>query len=102
MSYRFQSRAGGDVLLLHAAGEQVLRAMNRLVAPQGIIETEAMPAALRALKAAIELETAQGVNGGETSTATQGDGISLRQRARPLMQLLRQAQADGAVVVWRV
>lgn len=102
MSYRFQSKAGADVLMLRAAGERVLKAMNRLVAPQGVIEPEAMPAALRALRSAIAHEAAGGANGGEASTATQGDGVSLRHRARPLMQLLQLAQKAHSVVVWRV
>lgn len=100
MTYRFQSKAGGDVLMLRAAGDQVLRAMNRLPAAQGIIEPGSMPAAVRALDAAMALEeSAEPAT--TASTLTRGDGVALRLRAWPLVQMLQRAQAAGVPVVWR-
>lgn len=100
MSYRFQSKAGGDVLMLGAAGDQVLRAMNRLPAAQGIIEPGSMPAAVLALEAAMVLEEFP-ARTAVASTLKRGDGVALRLRAWPLLQLLEQARAAGVPVVWR-
>lgn len=100
MSYRFQSKAGGDVLMLRAAGDQVLRAMNRLPAAQGIIEPGSMPGAVCALEAAMLAEEST-ARAATASTLQRGDGVALRLRAWPLLQLLDQARAAGVPVVWR-
>lgn len=99
MSYLFQSKAGGDVLMLQAAGDQVLRAMNRLPAAQGIIEPDSMPGAARAIEAAMLAEEST-ARAAIASTLKRGDGVALRLRAWPLLQMLERAKAAGVPVVW--
>lgn len=50
MTYRFQSKACADVLMLHEAGDEVLRAMGKAPAAKGIFVPHEMPAAVRAVE----------------------------------------------------
>lgn len=119
MLYRFKTRAAGDVLMLGPHGDALLRAIGREPAARGIIEPVAMPAALEALRAAIEADderrAARGERaqraaggegpeeGGEGGEGAAGAGsVSLRRRLWPMVDMLRRAQAADEPVVWGV
>jgi len=106
MSYRFQSKAAGDVLMLGPAGDGVLGAMGLAPAAQGIIQVAAMPAAIRALEAAIAQEDARSAERDlpDDPQALSDDvqAVSLRQRAWPLMDMIRRSQVAGEAIVWGV
>lgn len=107
MTYRFQSKAAGDVLMLAAAGDSVLTAMGVPPAAQGILQPQAMPAAIRAVEAAIArdeaLPPAQGCAGADAlQAAGRGEPVSLRQRAWPLVEMMRRAHNAGEAIVWGV
>jgi xanthine dehydrogenase iron-sulfur cluster and FAD-binding subunit A len=109
MMYKFQSKATGDVLMAGPSGDAVLRAMGIAPARQGIVEPAAMPAAMRALEAAIEGDESARARIEVTSDAMNDDGappsdgeVSLRQRAWPLVEMMKRAQAEGVPVVWGV
>lgn len=109
MTYRFQSKAAGDVLMLGPAGDAVLNAMGVLPAARGIIRPEAMPAAIRAIEAAIDLDDsdsprpAQGAAMERTQPhEDDGEPVSLRQRSWPLLEMMRRAYAAGEPIVWGV
>ena len=115
MIYRFKSRATGDLLMLEPHGDALLRALGREPAARGIIEAAAIPAALAALQAAIEaddaLRAARGSSEGEpeatladsqTGDNATRDGVSLRRRLWPMVEMLRRAQAEDEPVVWGV
>jgi len=53
MIYKFKSKAAGDVIMLGPTGDQLLRLMGREPAAKGIIEVDAMPAAIEALERAV-------------------------------------------------
>ena len=53
MLYKFKSKAAGDVIMLAASGDRVLRILGREPPPKGILEVAAMPAAMQALEAAV-------------------------------------------------
>lgn len=53
MTYRFQSKAAGDVLMLGPAGDSVMRAMGLVPVDKGILQPQAMPAAIHAAGEAI-------------------------------------------------
>lgn len=106
MIYKFKSKAAGDVVMLGANGDQLLRALGREPAAQGIIEVAAMPAAIAALERAVADEEARGASPDETA---QGDdeargarGIGLRQRVWPMVEMLRRSHAAGEPIVWGV
>lgn len=107
MIYRFQSKAAGDVLMRGADGDSVLTAMGMAPAAQGIIEPLALAAALGAVEAAIAQSEVTPPTGRAADTDGPGiddpsEPVSLRQRAWPLMDMMRRALDAGEAVVWGV
>ncbi len=52
MIYKFKSKAAGDVIMLAASGDDVLRTIGKAPSAKGIIEPADMPGAMRAKRAA--------------------------------------------------
>jgi hypothetical protein len=103
MIYKFKSKAAGDVIMMGPGGDQVLRLIGKEPGPKGIIEPAQMPAAMKALEAAITAEEAARKEATEEEgTPGKGDGISLRQRAWPLVEMMKRAHAAGEPIVWGV
>ena len=104
MIYKFTSKASGDVIMLGPQGDELMRLLGRDPAPKGIIETAVLPAALRALEAAVAAEAA--ATGGEAASRIDDPerdrAVGLRQRLWPVMEMLRRCQAAGQPVVWGV
>jgi Domain of unknown function (DUF1840) len=100
MLYKFKSKAAGDVIMLGANGDQVLRLLGREPAPSGIFEVDAMPAAIATLQAAVTADEAARAGGGEPAPAP--GAVSLRQRAWPLVEMLRRCQSANEVITWGV
>lgn len=100
MIYKFKSQATGDLIMLGPHGDQVLRLMGREPAAQGILEPEALAAALAALQAAVAAEAAAAAADGPDPDRPRA--VALRQRVWPMVEMLRRAQAAGAAVVWGV
>jgi hypothetical protein len=105
MIYKFRSKAAGDVVMLGANGDQLLRALGREPAAKGIIEVAAMPAAIAALERAVADEEARGAgdendDAGDEPHATRG--IGLRQRVWPMVEMMRRSQTAGEPIVWGV
>ena len=107
MIYKFKSKAAGDVIMMGPAGDDVLRLMGKAAAAQGIIESGAMGAAISALEQAVAADEAARAQA-ETEAAAEGqklaprDGVSLRQRAWPLVEMMKRSSAEGADIVWGV
>jgi len=103
MLYKFQSRVAATVIMLPANGGQLLRIIGK--SPEemhGIITAAQIPAAIAALQAAIAADEAAPVPPiapNDEDEAPQPT-VSLRQRAAPLMELLRRSLAAGRDVVW--
>lgn len=107
MLYKFKSKAAGDVIMLGPHGDQVLRLLGREVAPRGIFEVEAMPALVAALEAAVAADEAARAAAAadadpEEAPGARSEGVSLRQRVWPLVEMLRRCHAARAVIVWGV
>jgi hypothetical protein len=106
MLYKFRSKAAGDVIMLGPNGDHVLRLLGREPAPRGIFEVEAMPGLITALQAAVTADeavrqgSAVGDDGADAPAAGRGDGVALRQRVWPLVEMLRRAHAAREVIVW--
>lgn len=109
MLYKFKSKATSDVIMLEPNGRQILQIWGKFEegAPaKGILLPEEMPAAKAALEAAIATEEAQRAQtameaqdrGDETHTAT--GGVSLRQRAAPLLDMLQRSAKAQKEIVW--
>jgi hypothetical protein len=107
MIYKFKSKAAGDVIMMGPTGDQVLRAIGREPAAKGIIEVAAMPGAIAAIEQAVAADEAARKQA-EDEAAAEGkklgprDGVSLRQRAWPLVEMMKRAMAEGHDIVWGV
>jgi Domain of unknown function (DUF1840) len=110
MLYKFKSKAAGDVIMLKPNGDQVLGLIGREPAAKGIIEVAAMPAAIAALEQAVaadEARRAQSPPPADSSGRAEAEGadekgVSLRQRAWPLVEMLRRSLAEKQDIVWGV
>ena len=109
MLYRFKSQAAADIVMLQPTGEQLLKIIGKPPEPKGIITVAQMPAALAALaQAVIDSETAPPADASQAPDAeTQDNGpeadtVRLRQRAAPLIAMLKECAAAEKDVVWGV
>ncbi len=103
MIYKFKSKAAGDVIMMGPSGDQVLRLIGKEPSAKGIIEPAQMPAAMQALEAAItDDEAAKKDAQADEGKAPKGDGVSLRQRAWPLVEMMKRAHAANENIVWGV
>ena len=102
MIYKFKSKAAGDVIMLKPNGDHVLRIIGKEPGARGIITLAEMPAAIAALETAIHRETHPQDNKADADVPTAEERVSLKQRAWPLVEMLKEAQAGGADIVWGV
>jgi hypothetical protein len=106
MLYKFKSKAAGDLIMLEPNGRRVLEIIGKDPKPQGIILPEEIPRAIAAIEAAIVREEAQ-QKASADDTKAKGqvhhvEGISLRQRAVPFLDMLRRCEKAGKEIVWGV
>ena len=107
MIYKFKSKAAGDVIMMGPSGDQVLRIIGKEPAAQGIVELAALPAAMAAIEAAVVADEAARA-AAEKEAAAEGhklsprDGVSLRQRVWPLLEMMKRAQGAAQNIVWGV
>ncbi len=111
MLYKFKSKSTGDVIMLQANGRRVLEIIGKDTQPgsgdKGILLPEHMLAAITALEAAMNQEDAERKAAvaealAQHAPTPQFDGISLRQRALPFIDMLRRSHKAGHEVVWGV
>jgi hypothetical protein len=104
MIYKFKSQATGDLMMLGPQGDEMLRLLGREPAVRGIIEVDAMPAALAALEAAATRTSGQKPAPAPVSDPAEEPeaGVGLQQRLWPVIEMLRRAHAAGSPVVWGV
>ncbi len=108
MLYRFKSKNLADVVMLEPNGKRVLEVIGKDPGPQGIILPEQMPDAIVALRAAVEQEEREfadaktAFNAGDSCEPPHGDGVSLRQRTKPFIEMLSFCHQQGDSVVWGV
>jgi hypothetical protein len=106
MIYKFKSKAAGDVIMLGPTGDRILGAIGKEPASKGIIEVADMPAAMKAIEAAIAADEAEAGRADEEARANGQTppprGITLRQRAWPLVEMMKLAHRDGHDIVWGV
>lgn len=107
MIYKFKSKAAGDVIMTGPAGDELLRALGRTPAPKGIFEPADMPALTAAIEQAIAADE-QARTDAEAQAAAEGRTlpprreVSLRQRAWPLVEMMRRAHTANEPIVWGV
>ena len=99
MLYKFKSKAAGDVIMLGPNGDQVMRLVGREPAAKGIFEVAHMPQLISALERAVAADDAARKQDDDEAPA-KGDGVSLRQRVWPLVEMLRRCHAANEVITW--
>jgi hypothetical protein len=107
MIYKFKSKAAGDVIMMGPAGDEVLRVIGKPAAAQGIIEVAAMASAIVAIEQAVGADEAARAQAEKEAAAEgrklrPGDGVTLRQRAWPLVEMMKRSSAENADIVWGV
>jgi cyclopropane-fatty-acyl-phospholipid synthase len=107
MLYKFKSKATGDLILLEPQGRQFLSLIGKPVEPKGIIEPEHMAQAIWALQEAVKNEEAQQAQAVAQSQAEgyappKFEAISLRQRCKPIIDMLQRCEKAGQAIVWGV
>jgi len=107
MIYKFKSKAAGDLILLEPQGKQFLQLIGKQVDAKGIIEPQDMPAAIAALQAAIATQEAEQLAAKEHAIekgqpAPVFESISLRQRCKPIIDMLTRCQREQQPIVWGV
>ena len=108
MLYKFKSPATADLIMLEPQGRRMLQIIGKPVdAKQGILQPSDMPAAVAALETAIVVEEEQR-KAAEAEAAASGEelpaqeGVTLRQRASPFIEMLRRCQQASKEIVWGV
>jgi cyclopropane-fatty-acyl-phospholipid synthase len=107
MLYKFKSKATADLILLEPQGKQFLQLIGKTVQAKGIIEPQHMPAAIAALKDAIaqqetEQQMAREQAKSQGAPAPVFDNISLRQRCKPIIDMLERSHRENHPIVWGV
>lgn len=111
MLYKFKSKVTGDVIMLQANGQRMLEIIGKHSASEpsikGILLPEQMPQALEALKDAVQQEEAQQKEAiaqaqAENLPTPRFEAISLRQRALPFMDMIRQCLKAKEAITWGV
>ncbi|MBB5206212.1 hypothetical protein HNQ51_003557 [Inhella inkyongensis] len=98
MLIAFRSKADADVLMLWGPAQEVLNALGRLPAPEGIFLPEHIGAALQALELALQQPPIEA----DAGTDSQDDDtlVTLRRRAWPVKSQLERALAMKVPVLW--
>lgn len=101
----FSSAAGADVDMLDAQGERLLDVIGRTGMWRGVITAAQAGDAIARLHAAGAAERSQQPSiepGMDVGAGDERDAelVTLKQRAFPLMQLLKRAQAADQPVLW--
>lgn len=109
MLYKFKSKNAADVIMLQANAQHVLQIIGKHKAAdpsvKGILLPEQMPQALEALQSAIEQEeTARqaALALAEHLPTPRFAEVSLRQRALPLMEMMRYCSKVSEPITWGV
>ena len=116
MIYEFKSRATGTVVMTKSAAEWILGVIGKQPGPTGIVTVAQMPAAIEALRHAVEMEK-QAVRDARRNSAHEGPGehnsrndhddnssatVTHAQRAWPFIEMLGEAHKAGRDVTWGV
>ena len=111
MIYKFKSKVTGDLIMLEANGQAVLKIIGKADAEtltKGILLPEDMPTAILALENAVALEELAHAEAVKKAQATgyeapnKPNAVSLRQRCVPFIHMLQRCHKADKEVVWGV
>ena len=106
---RFSSKAAGEIFMFEDNAHRIFEILGKDATPKGIVTAEQVPAALAALRAAVEeerrLAVANGPGANNPDDQQSGENpqfIRLGQRAFPLIDMLERAAKKKVDVLWGV
>lgn len=109
MLYQFKSRATGSVFMIQSVAEHVLAIIGKEPGQTGIVTVEQIPAAIAALRKAVEESEARAQDtreskgeGNSNEDDQDGVAVSLAQRAYPFIEMLEDAHRASKDVTWGV
>ena len=97
----FRSRAASEVVMFSDVAQRLLEIAGKTPAERGVITAAQIDEALERLQQAVAREKAAGSDAGPDDTGAQGP-VSLRQRAYPLIEMLRAARKRRVDVTWGI
>ena len=107
MLVKFTSSTSGQMIMFSENARELFEIMHKNCLAQGVFENDALLAALEKLKAATNTGAANAVSH-EASDETEkdeeedeeGEPVSLRQRAQPLIRLMERTWKAGGFILW--
>jgi hypothetical protein len=107
MLYKFKSKVTGDLIMLEPNGRQILKIVGKADQTKGILLPQEMDGSIAALEYAIAQDEAAWAQrrleaNAAGETLPRPDAITLRQRAVPFIDMLKQCRAAEKEVVWGV
>jgi len=98
----FRSRAASAILMFEDSANHLLELIGRSPAERGVITPAQLDEALQRLEAAVELEKAGGSTSDDDDQPAMARRVTLRQRAFPLIEMLRAARKRAVDVTWGI
>jgi hypothetical protein len=95
----FRSRAASEILMQSENAQRLLAIMGKPPAERGVITSAQIDDALACLAAAVAAESPAAAGDDD---AAQPPPVGLRQRAFPLMEMLRAARRSQVDVTWGI
>ena len=111
MLYKFKSKATSDLIMLGPDAQRLLKLMGSDAPAKGIFTVAQLAQAIAALEQAVAQDEARmaqwlaqrlAESGSEDRGEAPTEGVSLKRRAQPLLEMLRRSLAAEADVVWGV
>ena len=106
MLVTFSSKAGPSVLMLSQHAQPIMRIAGKIIDKEipvrGVFTPEQLADAIASLEQAISQEkpTTQNDDDDDLPRDALSQPVGLRQRAHPLLELMRQANQAGQPVLW--
>ena len=88
----FRSRAAAEIIMIKDAAERLLEIAGKEPGERGVFTPEQLEGALQRLEQAVAAERASDTGRADDETPLHLQPVSLRQRAFPLMEMLRAAR----------
>lgn len=101
MPLTFKSKPG-DVTMLDANADEVLRILGKARGERGVITAAEAPECVAKLKAAVAAKGAEQRPDDEDDPDAAQKFVPLRNRVLPMIEMLERAHAQGADILWGI
>lgn len=98
----FRSRAASAIIMYAETARRLLDIIGKPMAERGVITSEQIEEALARLLHAVEQEKASSASAQDADAPSGEHPVSLRQRAFPLIEMLRAARKRHVDVTWGI